>query len=244
MLQIAHHALTHMPLSCPCCATHRCRCDVLPARRQRALRDWGERHRSELCGPHAHCRVPANAYSASCCIRFFRRLLRVQAFGVSSIPPGGCLLLYEEGVAQAASVPILAWGPGMRTVGGELGMCLFCWGVLNGHAHMCALAATPDEQRLGSRLRARASVGLLVYYHLMPLPTHHFTQACRSPLVLTSACQATTSTWGKPCWGSTTSPTRHAPTRCAPTTAASPSARPKCAGACGFCDNTSRLPVA
>lgn len=41
-----------------------------------------------------------------------------KTMGVSSIPPGGCQLLYEEGVARAWSLPILAWGPGMKTMGG------------------------------------------------------------------------------------------------------------------------------
>lgn len=39
-----------------------------------------------------------------------------QAFGASSVPSSGCRLLYDETVALAASVPALAWGPGMKTV--------------------------------------------------------------------------------------------------------------------------------
>ncbi|PRW33326.1 serine threonine- kinase receptor R831 [Chlorella sorokiniana] len=42
----------------------------------------------------------------------------IGTMGVSSIPPGGCLLLYEEGVAKTWSIPILAWGPSMKTMGG------------------------------------------------------------------------------------------------------------------------------
>ncbi|KAI7835611.1 hypothetical protein COHA_010488, partial [Chlorella ohadii] len=52
---------------------------------------------------------PPGAATASCVIG---------TMGVSSIPPGGCQLLYEDGVAHGWSVPILAWGPGMRTMAG------------------------------------------------------------------------------------------------------------------------------
>lgn len=46
----------------------------------------------------------------------------VDAFGMSPIPPGGCSLLYEQGVAQASSIPLLARGPRIHTVGGMSGL--------------------------------------------------------------------------------------------------------------------------
>ena len=56
--------------------------------------------------------------------------------GVSSIPPGGCQLLYEEGVAQTWSLPILAWGAGMKTMGGALCCAVVCRSVW-WHAVLC-----------------------------------------------------------------------------------------------------------
>ncbi|KAL4458216.1 hypothetical protein ABPG75_013081 [Micractinium tetrahymenae] len=42
----------------------------------------------------------------------------VSAFGISPIPPGGCSMLYEQGVAQVSSIPLLARGPGIHTAAG------------------------------------------------------------------------------------------------------------------------------